>query len=236
MILINLTKHISASGFCSRRAAEDLIRSGQVTVDSKPAVLGQKVDPTRSKVMVSGHLIAGAEKMVYYLVNKPVGYTCTTKDSHVEHKVIDLVPKTPKVWPVGRLDKDSRGLIILTNDGDLTYQLTHPKFEHDKEYLATLSSVVTSDLLLRLKRGVRLEEGITKADSAKKISAVKLSIVIHQGWNRQIRRMLGACGYRVVDLERVRIGKIKLGELREGEYKNVSPQPVPSGDFPFMLK
>jgi pseudouridine synthase len=221
MTFINLTKYISASGFCSRRAAEELIRSGQVTVDSKPAILGQKVDPTTSEVRVSGHLIAGAEKMVYYLVNKPIGYICTTKDSHAKDQVIDLVPPVPKVWPVGRLDKDSHGLIILTNDGALTYELTHPKFEHAKEYLVTVRPEITGQLLAELKRGVKLEEGIAKADILKKVSASKLSIVIHKGWNRQIRRMLGACGYRVVDLERIRIGKIRLGELKEGEYKEI---------------
>ncbi|HOZ36438.1 MAG TPA: pseudouridine synthase [bacterium] len=221
MALINLTKHISASGFCSRRAAEEFIRSGQVTVDSKPAVLGQKVDPATAQVKVLGRLVAGAEKMVYYLVNKPIGYICTTKDIHAKNQVVDLVPPMPKVWPVGRLDKDSRGLVILTNDGALTYELTHPKFEHQKEYLATLDKDITLELLLKLKQGVKLEEGLAKADSVKKVSPTKLSIVIHQGWNRQIRRMLGACGYRVKDLVRVRIGKMKLGELPSGKFREV---------------
>lgn len=215
---INLTQAIAQSGLCSRRRAEELIRLSQVKVNGQLAVLGQKVDLTIDKIFVFGQKINPAEPKVYYLVNKPVGFTCTVKDSHAPQKVIDLVPKSPKVWPVGRLDKDSRGLIILTNDGDLTYKLTHPKFEHPKEYLVTVNKDIAPVLLLKLKQGVKLEEGVARTDSLKKVSPTKLSLVIHQGWNRQIRRMLGACGYRVVDLVRVRVGKIRLGSLPLGKY------------------
>ncbi|HRY63526.1 MAG TPA: pseudouridine synthase [Patescibacteria group bacterium] len=219
MAVINLTQAIAQSGLCSRRKAEEFIRLGQVEVNGQLASLGLKVDSLKDKIKVAGHSLASPDKKVYYVVNKPIGYTCTSSDRHAAKKITDLVPHVPKVWPVGRLDKDSRGLIILTNDGDLTYQLTHPKFEHVKEYLVILDKPITPELLLKLKQGVKLEEGVAKADSLKKVSPTKLSIVIHQGWNRQIRRMLGACGYRAVDLVRIRIGKIKLEELREGEYK-----------------
>lgn len=218
---INLTQFISNSGLCSRRQAEELIRRGEVRVNGRLAVLGLKIDPQKDQIEVASRLIKPAEKKVYYLVNKPIGYTCTVKDIHAEKKVIDLVPSSPRVWPVGRLDKDSRGLIVLTNDGDLTYKLTHPKFEHQKEYLITLNKPVALELLLKLRQGVKLEEGLAKVDNLKKISPTKLSIVIHQGWNRQIRRMIESCDYRVVDLVRVRIGKIKLGELKEGKYKEL---------------
>ncbi|NMC51745.1 rRNA pseudouridine synthase [Candidatus Kuenenbacteria bacterium] len=218
---INLTQFISNSGLCSRRQAEELIRRGEVRVNGRLAVLGLKIDPQKDKIEANGQLIKPAEKKVYYLVNKPIGYTCTVKDIHAEKKVIDLVPPFPRVWPVGRLDRDSRGLIILTNDGDLTYKLTHPKFEHPKEYLVTLNKPITPELLLKLKQGVKLEEGLAKVDSMKQVSPTKLSITIHQGWKRQIRRMVEAGGYKVVDLVRVRIGKIKLGELKEGKYKEL---------------
>ncbi|NMB48472.1 rRNA pseudouridine synthase [Candidatus Kuenenbacteria bacterium] len=221
MAVVNLTQYIASSGLCSRRAAEELIRSGHVKVNGALAVLGQKVDAVTARVSVSGKIIHPATQKVYYLVNKPLGYVCTIKDRHADKKVIDLVPPKPKVWPVGRLDKDSRGLVILTNDGELTNRLTHPSFIHEKEYLLTLERPFSPELLLKLKQGVKLEEGLAKADTVKKVGPTKLSIVIHQGWNRQIRRTLGACGYRVVDLVRVRVGKVKLGTLENGKYKQI---------------
>jgi 23S rRNA pseudouridine2605 synthase len=218
---INLTQAIAQSGLCSRRQAEELIRAGSVQVNGIVAILGLKVDPDHDQIEVNNQPIAHADEKVYYLVNKPIGYTCTLGDVHAEQKVTDLVPALPRVWPVGRLDKDSRGLIILTNDGDLTYQLTHPKFEHQKEYLVTLNKAIESDLLLKLERGVKLEEGLARADSLEKVSPTKLSIIIHQGWKRQIRRMLEACDYQVVDLIRTRVGKIRLENLKNGEYEQV---------------
>ena len=221
MAIINLTQAIARSGRCSRRKAEGLIRAGQVKVNGQAAVLGAKIDPAEDQITVAGQPLGSAGKKVYYLVNKPIGYVCTVSDVHASKRVVDLVPKIPKVWPVGRLDKDSRGLIILTNDGDLTYRLTHPKFEHEKEYLVTLDKEIMSALLLGLKRGIKLEEGIAKVDNIKKISPIKISLVIHQGWKRQIRRMVQACGYKVADLIRIRIGKTKLGDIRNGEYREM---------------
>ena len=136
--------------------------------------------------------------------------------------MVDLVPAKSKVWPVGRLDKDSSGLIILTNDGELTHRLTHPSFLHEKEYLVTFDKTVKASLLSKLIKGVKLREGLAKVDKLKKINDTKLSLTIHQGWNRQIRRMFKQCGYQVIGLERIRIGKIKLGNLRPGQYIKLS--------------
>jgi len=218
---IYLQQFLSTAGLASRRAAADLIKQGRVKVNHKPAELGIKIDPKKDRIEYQGKTIKALEEKVYYLVNKPVGYTSTAKDRHALKKVVDLVPKVPKVWSVGRLDKDSHGLIILTNDGELTNKLTHPKFRHEKEYIVTINKAITQDLLLKLSQGVKLEEGLARADKVNKLSENKLSITLHQGWKRQIRRMMEKCDYRVINLERVRIDKIKLDDLPIGKYKKI---------------
>jgi len=218
---IYLQQFLSTAGLASRRAAADLIKQGRVKVNHKPAELGIKIDPGKDNVKINNRLIKYQSQKVYYLVNKPIGYTSTVKDRHALKKVVDLVPKVPKVWPVGRLDKDSHGLIILTNDGELTNKLTHPKFKHEKEYIVTINKAITQDLLLKLSQGVKLEEGPARADKINKLSENKLSITLHQGWKRQIRRMMEKCGCMVIDLERVRIDKIKLDDLPIGKYEKL---------------
>ena len=220
--MIYLQQLLSQSGIASRRRATELIKSGKIKINDKIAQAGQKIDPQKDKVKLNNKLIKPQIKRIYYLVNKPVGYACTTRDSHSVKKVVDLVPAKSKVWPVGRLDKDSSGLIILTNDGELTHRLTHPSFLHEKEYLVTFDKTVKASLLSKLIKGVKLREGLAKVDKLKKINDTKLSLTIHQGWNRQIRRMFKQCGYQVIGLERIRIGKIKLGNLRPGQYIKLS--------------
>jgi len=217
--MIYLQQFLSQAGIASRRQATELIKSGQVKVNNQLAKPGIKIDPLKDKIKINNKLIKPPTHKVYYLVNKPVGYTCTLKDKFAHKKVTDLVPPTPKVWPVGRLDKDSHGLIILTNDGELTNQLTHPKFKHPKEYIVTLDKKITQKLLAQLKQGVKLTEGLAKADQVRQLSDYRLALVIHQGWKRQIRRMLKGCGYQVVDLQRIRIDRWKLGNLKEGTYR-----------------
>ena len=221
--LIYLQQFLSQAGVASRRQAVELIKQGRVKVNNQLARPGLKIDPQSDKVKLDKRLVRPQFNYVYYLVNKPVGYTCTLKDKHAAKKIIDLVPRSPKVWPVGRLDKNSRGLIILTNDGQLTQQLTHPRFQHPKEYLVKLNQPVTPQLLSKLKKGVKLKEGVARVDRLKKISPTQLSLVIHQGWNRQIRRMFKQCGYQVVDLQRIRLGQWKLGRLKEGAYRQFKP-------------
>lgn len=225
-----LQKILSRLGIASRREAEKLILSGAVIVNGDLAKLGDKADETVDKIMVNGRLIAGptlknkpvANNFIYYLLNKPVGYVCSRRRKNKEKLAIDLVPEFPRVWTVGRLDKDSAGLLVLTNDGRLTEELTHPKFEHEKEYLVAVAQKLKPDFFVKMKKGVVLTEGLAQADKIKQISATKFSLTIHQGWKRQIRRMCYALGYSVKSLTRVRIGKWHLENLGVGKYRKIS--------------
>jgi pseudouridine synthase len=218
-----LQKILSQFGICSRRQAEEFILSGKVKVNDKIAKLGDKADLQTDKITINNKVVEtshGASKFVYYLVNKPAGYLCSNRRHKKSDKlVIDLVPKEPRVWSVGRLDKESTGLIILTNDGEFTQKYTYPKFEHEKEYEIEVDKKITQDFLQHMKTGIELSEGIAKADEILKISENKFKIILHQGWNRQIRRMCHKLGYEVLELKRLRIGKIELGNLSEGKYK-----------------
>ncbi|MFA5126398.1 MAG: pseudouridine synthase [Patescibacteria group bacterium] len=217
--LIRLSRFLSDSGSASRRQADKLIKAGQVTVNGvKVMSLGTKINPRLVKVSCRGKLVRSATK-VYYLLNKPVGYICSVRDPHNPKTVLTLVPPQPKVWPVGRLDMDSSGLLLLTNDGDLTFQLTHPKFSVVKTYLVKVDKQVRSTDLIKLKQGIRLTEGLAKADQVSIQGQKALSLSIHQGWKRQIRRMLAGLGYNVVSLTRVQEGNLSLGNLAVGKYK-----------------
>ena len=216
---MRLAKFLAEAGVASRRKSEELIISGQVAID------GEVVDNVATNVLADQDNITvndekvSIEKKVYYLLNKPVGYISSLSDPHNDKLVVDLVPEKPRVVPVGRLDMDSSGLLLLTNDGELTHQLTHPKFEVSKTYIATVNNALDKSIISNLKKGVMLEEGLAKADKVKILDKNRLEIVIHQGWNRQIRRMLGAEGLRVTELVRIAEGKLKLDDLPSGEYK-----------------
>ena len=232
-----LQKILSRYGVASRRKAEELILNNKVKVNGKISKLGDKADILKDKVLVNNKPISIKEDFVYYILNKPKGYVCSTKDKYSKNLITDLVPKIPKVWPVGRLDKDTTGIILLTNDGELTNKLTHPSFKHEKEYIVKVNRDITDSFLEKMKKGVRLEEGIAKADKihpvkssetnfskrkiisqGKKISDNTFSLILHQGWKRQIRRMCGELNYSVLDLKRTRVQKIKLGDLKIGKY------------------
>jgi 23S rRNA pseudouridine2605 synthase len=216
---IRLAKFLAEAGIASRRKSEELIKAGQVKI------AGEVVDNVATNVLADQDNISVDNKKViiepkvYYLLNKPVGYISSLSDPHNDKLVVDLVPEKPRVVPVGRLDMDSSGLLLLTNDGELTHQLTHPKFEVSKTYIATVNNALDKSIISNLKKGVMLEEGLAKADKVKILDKNRLEIVIHQGWNRQIRRMLGAEGLRVTELVRIAEGKLKLDDLPSGEYK-----------------
>jgi len=214
---MRINKFITQAGVCSRRQADQLIKEGRVLINNQKASLGDQVAES-DQVKVSGKIIKPVSQKIYLAYHKPVGVICTT-DLSKKDNIMERVQVRERVFPVGRLDVESSGLILLTNDGDWANKLMHPKFEHQKEYLVTVDKALAAEYLEKLKRGVRLAEGLAKADQIKKIGEKDFLITIHQGWNRQIRRMAEKAGFNVVALKRVRIGKFKLGSLRPDEWK-----------------
>jgi len=223
---MRLAKFLAEAGIASRRRSEELIRDGRVKID------GRVVDDVATNVLADQTNISldnkkiVLEEKVYYLLNKPTGYICSLSDPHNSKTVVSLLPKNPRVVPVGRLDMDSSGLLLLTNDGELNHQLTHPKFEVSKTYIATVNRELDKSIINILKKGIYLPEGLAKADQVRILDKYRLEIVIHQGWNRQIRRMMGAEGLRVTELVRIAEGKLKLGDLPSGQYKIITKQDI----------
>jgi 23S rRNA pseudouridine2605 synthase len=225
-----LQKVLAHAGIASRRAAEDLILAGRVTVDGVVVTeLGTRVDPARARIAVDGRPLdapaPAAEAHVTYLLNKPAGVLSTAEDPQGRPTVIGLVPPEPRVYPVGRLDADTEGLLLLSNDGDLTYRLTHPRYAVDKEYEALVRGYVTQETLRRLREGVTLanDPRPTAPAQVEQVARVGentlLRFVIHEGRNRQIRRMMQAVGGGVLELRRVRMGPITLGDLPVGQWR-----------------
>jgi len=218
---VRIAKFLADCGVASRRKSEELVISGKVKIGDKIIKeVGINVDINSDNIKVDDRLIKKEEK-VYYILNKPKGYVCSVSDPYNSKTVVSLIKSDKKIVPVGRLDKDSEGLILLTNDGDLVYKLTHPKFEIEKRYLVELDKVIDRDLINDLKEGVLLDEGLAKADKVKKVGKKELLITIHQGWNRQIRRMLGHLSYGVIDLIRVSEGNLELNDLPLGEFEKI---------------
>ncbi len=221
-----LQKAIARSGLCSRRAAEDLIARGKVTVNGVVATLGDKVDVEVDRVAVRGVPLPVAPGLVYYLVNKPVGVVSTTSDTHGRPTVVGLVPDEPQVHPVGRLDLDSGGLLVLTNDGDLTVRLTHPRHGVEKVYAVRVHGRVSDAAIRRLERGVDLEDGPARAVRARVVDrrdkASLLEVTMGEGRNREVRRMCSAIGHEVDTLFRTRIGPISDPSLGEGAWRHLT--------------
>ncbi len=221
---MRLAKYLAHAGVASRRAAEKLIADGRVSVD------GEVVrDPARDvtdehRVSVEDRELAGAERRVTYVLHKPTGVVSTASDTHGRTTVVDLISEPRlRLYPVGRLDADSSGLILLTNDGELANRLTHPSFEVHKTYRATLGGGAIADTALRrLREGVVLEDGPTAPARARRIGDREIELTIHEGRNRQVRRMCAAVGHPVVTLTRVAFGPLALGDLRAGEHRPLS--------------
>ncbi|NCU44146.1 rRNA pseudouridine synthase [Candidatus Falkowbacteria bacterium] len=223
MINQQLTKYLASHGPWSRRQAEALIRAGRVAVDNQIAQLGQIIGDDNKIVKVDGRTVAGKdEPMVYFMLNKPSGYTCTSRDFRDEHNVFELVDYPGRLFVVGRLDKESRGLVLLTNDGELTERLTHPRFAHVKVYEATIRPGLAGRDLSKLKdflaKGHRLyeDQGLATADVGQQLATDRLEIILRQGQKRQIRLLMKAAGYEVTDLKRVALGSLRLGRLPVG--------------------
>jgi 23S rRNA pseudouridine2605 synthase len=221
---MRLVKYLAHAGVASRRAAETLIAAGRVSLD------GQVVtDPARdvgqdSSVSVDGRLLEGPEEHVTYAVHKPVGVVSTARDTHGRPTVVGLVPaRGVRLYPVGRLDAETSGLILLTNDGELANRLTHPSFEVPKTYRATLGGGPIGDAdLARLRDGVELDDGPTAPARVRRLSEHELELTIHEGRNRQVRRMCSAVGHPVDELVRVRFGPLRLEGLGVGEHRRLS--------------
>ena len=226
-----LQKVLAQRGFGSRRVCEELIEQGRVTVNGEPAQLGRRVDVQRDAVAVDGVAVGVRPDLVYYLVHKPYNVITTVKDTHDRVTVVELVPSDPRVFPVGRLDLDSEGLIILTNDGELTHHLTHPSFGVEKEYLVHVRcgpEGVPETALNKLRRGVELDDGITSPAKVGQVQPGVLRIVIHEGRHRQVRRMCDAVGHEVNRLVRTRIGTLVDATLKPGEWRLLTTQEVRS--------
>ena len=223
-----LQKVLAAVGYGSRRVCDDLIASGSVTVNGEVAQLGRRVDADNDEIAVNGAPVASKPGLVHYALNKPVDVITTAEDPQGRRTVIDLVPEDPRVFPVGRLDSDTEGLLLLTNDGDLAHRLTHPSFGVEKEYLAHVEGRVDRRALSRLRSGIELEDGMTAPAKVSTIEGGLLRITIHEGRNRQVRRMCEAVGHPVVRLVRTRIGPLSDPDLRPGSWRLLTQAEVRS--------
>lgn len=225
-----LQKALARAGFGSRRACEELIRAGRVTINGRVAVLGSRVDPATDTVEVDRVLAAISPDFVYLALNKPRGVVSTARDTHGRPTVVDLVPREPRVFPVGRLDRDTSGLLFLTNDGEFANRIAHPRFGVPKTYVAEVVGSPAPKAARRLVRGVELEDGIARAEAARFTASAKkraiIEITVHEGRNRVVRRMLDAVGLEVVDLVRTSIGDVRLGRLKEGAWRALKPAEV----------
>lgn len=223
-----LQKILARVGFGSRRVCEDIIADGRVTVDGVVAALGKRVDVETQVVAVDGAPVGIKPDLVYYLLNKPAGVITTADDPQGRPTVVEMVPDEPRVFPVGRLDGETEGLLILTNDGQLTHHLTHPSFGVEKEYLTQVKGQPSRATLRQLRDGVELEDGPTARARITAVEPNLIRITIHEGRNRQVRRMCEAVGHPVLRLIRTRIGPITDPRLPPGEWRELSRDEVRS--------
>jgi 23S rRNA pseudouridine2605 synthase len=217
---------LAAAGLGSRRACEILIEEERVTVNGEVAILGRRVDPETDRIEVDGLRVPVRPGLVTYLLNKPRGVVSTAADPQGRPTVVELGPAEPRIFPVGRLDTDTEGLILLTNDGDLAHRLTHPSFGVEKEYLAQVDGSPTPADLRRLREGIELEDGMTAPAKASLTAPGAVRLVIHEGRNRQVRRMLEAVGHPVTRLVRTRIGPLADRRLKPGEWRVLEMEEV----------
>jgi 23S rRNA pseudouridine2605 synthase len=221
-----LQKVLAQRGLGSRRTCEELIAAGRVAVNGEVAELGRRVHPETDRVSIDGVPVAVRAGLVYYVCNKPAGVVSTASDPQGRPVVTGLVPPVPRVHPVGRLDADSEGLLLLTNDGDLTFRLTHPSFGVEKEYLVVVQGAPKPGALRRLREGVDLEDGRTVPARVVRVEPNVIRVTIHEGRNRQVRRMCDAVGHPVRRLVRTRIGPLRVGTLAPGEWRELTPEEV----------
>ena len=223
-----LQKVLARVGIGSRRVCEDLIAEGRVRVDGDIAVLGRRVDPETALIEVDGAPVGVRPDLVHYVLNKPAGVVTTADDPQGRPTGVGLVPDEPRVFPVGRLDADTEGLLLLTNDGELAHRLTHPSYGVEKEYVAEVEGLPTRAVLRRLREGVELDDGPTAPARATLIDPSVVRLTIHEGRNRQVRRMCEAVGHSVVRLVRTRIGPLADRSLAPGVWRELTGDEVRS--------
>jgi 23S rRNA pseudouridine2604 synthase len=219
---MRINKYIAETGYCSRRETDRLIEAKRVTLNGEICELGSQVQPG-DIVLIDGKPIKEKPEPVYIALNKPVGITCTA-EKHVEGNIIDFVNHPKRIFPIGRLDKDSQGLILLTNDGDIVNRILRSENGHEKEYIVTVDKPITNLFIKGMSNGVEILGEVTKKCEVTRISDKVFRIILTQGLNRQIRRMCKAFGYRVMKLERIRIMNIKLEDLPIGEWRDLTKQ------------
>lgn len=223
-----INKYLSSHGVCSRREADRMIVEGRVLVDGKTAVMGEMVDDSNT-ICIDGRQISSASpEQIIIAFNKPVGIVCTTKDRHNKNNIVDYIRYPERIYPVGRLDKESDGLILLTNDGDMMDRILRSVNGHEKEYIVSVNRPIDDTFIKRMSEGIYLEEleRTTKKCVVRKVSDRTFRIILTQGLNRQIRRMCDALGYKVTKLTRIRIMNIELGELAVGQYRELTESEV----------
>ena len=219
---VRLNKYLSESGVCSRREADRLIESGKVTVDGKTAHTGMRVQPGQT-VKVGRRVVSRQDEMVVLAVNKPRGIVCT-EERRERDSIVRFLNYPIRVTYVGRLDKDSRGLLLMTNNGDIINKMMRSSNRHEKEYRVTVDKEITEDFLSRMSSGVPILDTVTRPCRVRQIGKYTFSIILTQGLNRQIRRMCETLGYAVRDLVRVRVMNIRLGNLKEGQYRKLTDE------------
>lgn len=219
---IRLNKFISEKGICSRREADKLIEEGRVTINGLTAQTGSKVT-SKDEVRLNGKLLTKREELVYIALNKPVGITCTTEHK-VKGNIVDFINYEKRIFPIGRLDKDSEGLILLTNDGDIVNKILRAGNNHDKEYIVTVDKPITVQFMEGMSKGVEILGTVTKPCITKKEGKYVFRIILTQGLNRQIRRMCEVFGYKVLKLKRIRIMNVSLQDLPVGNWRHLSKQ------------
>ena len=224
---IRLNKYLSEIGYCSRRAGDKLIESGRVLINNEPATLGQKIIIT-DEIKIDNEVIeVKLKRKIYLALNKPIGIVCTTDTRVEKDNIIDFINYPERIFPIGRLDKPSSGLILLTNDGDIVNKILRTEHNHEKEYLVRVDKPLSQTIIDRMSKGVPILDTITKECEIKKISTNEFKIILTQGLNRQIRRMCEYFNYKVVSLERTRIMNIKL-DLPLGEYRELTNDEISS--------
>ena len=217
--MVRLQKFLSSAGVCSRRQGEEYIKKGYVKVNGEVVIeLGTKVDPTRDQIEIDRELIKEAQNRVYIVLNKPEGYVTSCKQPE-DKIVLDLIDIPERIFPVGRLDKASTGLLILTNDGLLHHRISHPSHDHEKEYEVVLAKPIPNGALKKMEKGLPMMSTKTRSAKIEKISPTRFRIVLREGKNKQIRRMVRKVGNRVIRLKRIRISNIRLATLAEGQWR-----------------